>query len=274
MGFTLYQLYWYFMLYAFIGWCVEVVFCTVTTGEWVNRGFLNGPVCPIYGVGMCVLLLVLAPLRHSLGALFVGTVLLTTLLELVVGWALKKFFHTSWWDYSDIPFNVGGYICPLFSLLWGLGGVFVLRVVHPPIARLVDWVPPLAGQILGALLGAVFVADLIITLITLLGFRRNIRELTTIATALRQSSDALSKGLSDASLPTNRLLNEQKAEWDEKLPELQARYDILRAEMLDTRLHGLHGARRLMRAFPRLTSLHHSEVLGDLRKALQEKGKK
>lgn len=268
MEFTLYQLYWYFLIYAFIGWCVEVIFCTVTTGEWVNRGFLNGPVCPIYGVGMCILLVALSPLQENLGALFLGAVVLTTLLELVVGWALKHFFHTSWWDYSDIPFNIGGYICPLFSLLWGLGGMFVVRVVHQPIATFVDWVPQLAGRILGGIFGVTFIVDLAITVFILLGFRRNIRELTAIATALRQSSDALSKGLNDISLPTNRLLTEQKAEWAEKMPELQARYDILRAEMVDSKLRS---ARRLMRAFPRLTSLRHNEELADLRKSLQEK---
>ena len=122
---------WYFFIYAFLGWCVEVVFHTITTGRWVNRGFLNGPVCPIYGVGMVLVLLALWPLRHNLFVLFLGSVVLTSTLELITGWVLKTLFHTTWWDYSDEPFQLGGYICLRFSLAWGVGGVFMVRIIHP-----------------------------------------------------------------------------------------------------------------------------------------------
>ena len=120
-GFSVYQLLWYFFIYAVLGWCVEVIFCTATTGQWVNRGFLNGPLCPIYGFGMVIVLLCLTPLQGSLPLLFLGSFLLTSALELVTGFVLKKAFHTTWWDYSDQPFNLGGYVCLGFSLAWGLG---------------------------------------------------------------------------------------------------------------------------------------------------------
>ena len=79
-GFTLYQLFWYFVLYSLLGWCAEVVFCTVNTGKFVNRGFLNGPVCPIYGFGMLIVLCALTPLSGSLPVLFVGGAVLASLL--------------------------------------------------------------------------------------------------------------------------------------------------------------------------------------------------
>ena len=101
MPFTPYQLLWYFFIYAFLGWCLEVVFCTVNSGQWVNRGFLNGPVCPIYGVGMCIVLLALEPLVNNTLLLFLGSMVLTSALELATGFVLKKAFRTSWWDYSD-----------------------------------------------------------------------------------------------------------------------------------------------------------------------------
>ena len=148
MPFTLYQLLWYFFIYAFLGWCLEVVFCTVNSGRWVNRGFLNGPVCPIYGTGMCIVLLVLEPLAGNTLLLFLGSMVLTSALELVTGFVLKKAFHTSWWDYSDQPFNIGGYICLKFSLAWGLAGMAAVRLLHPPIARLVDRLPHTAGWVL------------------------------------------------------------------------------------------------------------------------------
>ena len=129
-GFSVYQLLWYFFIYAVLGWCVEVIFCTATTGQWVNRGFLNGPLCPIYGFGMVIVLLCLIPLQGSLPLLFLGSFLLTSALELVTGFVLKKAFHTTWWDYSDQPFNLGGYVCLGFSLAWGLGGMAAVSYTH------------------------------------------------------------------------------------------------------------------------------------------------
>ena len=123
---TFYDLLWYFTIYSFLGWCSEVIFATVTTGKFVNRGFLNGPVCPIYGFGMVLVLAILTPVQQSGLALFFGGMILASALELAGGWALKKIFHTTWWDYSDQPFNLGGYICLKFSLAWGV----CLSLIH------------------------------------------------------------------------------------------------------------------------------------------------
>ena len=99
----LYDYLFYFVVYSFIGWCTEVCFCSVSTGKFVNRGFLNGPVCPIYGFGMVIVIYILTPVTENVFLLFFGSMILASALELVTGWALKKLFHTSWWDYSDKP---------------------------------------------------------------------------------------------------------------------------------------------------------------------------
>lgn len=101
--FPIYQLLWLFFIYAFLGWCTEVAYAALDTGKLVNRGFLNGPLCPIYGCGMAAVLTLLLPLQDNLLILFAGGMLLTTLIELVGGWALKTLFHTTWWDYSTSP---------------------------------------------------------------------------------------------------------------------------------------------------------------------------
>ena len=132
--------YWFF-LYGFIGWGVEVVYAAVKTHKLVNRGFLCGPICPIYGFGMVGLIysvsLIPLPDSGSMSAVaifFIGMIL-TTAIELVGGWALFKIYHIRWWDYSNMKFNLGGYICPQFSLLWGLGSVLMIKVIHPLLAR-------------------------------------------------------------------------------------------------------------------------------------------
>ena len=147
-GFTLYQILAYFLVYSCLGWCLEVVYAAATTGQIVNRGFLNGPVCPIYGFGMVIVLFDLTPFARSTLALYIGGVILPSALELVGGWALYKLYHTRWWDYSDKPFNIGGYICLEFSLLWGVGTLVMMKAIHPTIAGLVELVPPFIGFIL------------------------------------------------------------------------------------------------------------------------------
>ena len=127
-GFSLYHILAYFLIYSCIGWCLEVIYAAATTGQLVNRGFLNGPVCPIYGFGMIIVLFALTPLQHSILLLYIGGVILPSALELVGGWALYKLYHTRWWDYSDFPFNIGGYICLEFCLLWGVGTLVVMRI--------------------------------------------------------------------------------------------------------------------------------------------------
>ena len=137
----LYELVWVLFVYGFLGWCAEVIFAACTKGEFVNRGFLCGPICPIYGFGVLIVTAVLEPVRQSWAALFVGSVLLTSLLELVTGFALERLLHEKWWDYSDVPLNLGGYICLKFSLVWGLACMFVVRTAHPFVLRLIRLVP-------------------------------------------------------------------------------------------------------------------------------------
>ena len=140
-----YSYLWYFFIYAFLGWCAEVVFAAAQKGTFVNRGFLNGPLYPIYGVGLVAVVALLAPVQDSLGLLYLGAVLLTSAIELVTGFLMEKLFHQRWWDYSTMPFNIGGYVCLLFSLIWGLACVLIVDVVHPLVAGFVAHIPTKLG---------------------------------------------------------------------------------------------------------------------------------
>jgi len=132
------MLYWFFV-YGLLGWCLEVMFAAVKERRLVNRGFLCGPICPIYGFGMVALLLAVRALGDPGGlagaaVTFVTGMVLATLVELVAGWVLFQLYHIRWWDYSHLKGNIGGYICPQFSLLWGLGSVVMVHAVHPLLA--------------------------------------------------------------------------------------------------------------------------------------------
>ncbi len=270
-SFSLYTLFWYFVLYAALGWCVEVCFCSILEGKFVNRGFLNGPVCPIYGFGMVIVLVCLLPVQDNILVLYIGAVVLTSLLELVAGFILKKVFHTSWWDYSDLPYNLGGYICLSFSLAWGLGGVAAVRLVHPLIAGLVDIMPPLLGKILAVILLIALVCDMIVTVNTIAKLNRDLGRIAEIAALLHKGSEAFAENLGKEAIAAGKLAEEGMQELEAKKTAAYARLDITRAELMDQKDFL---RRRLLSAFPHMKNLKNADVLAQLQAWYTEKSRK
>ena len=220
-GFTLYQILACFLIYSCLGWCLEVIYAAVSTGELVNRGFLNGPVCPIYGFGMIIVLFTLTPLTDNLLLLYIGGVILPSALELVGGWVLYKIYHTRWWDYSDFPFNIGGYICLEFSLLWGVGTLVVMKAVHPVIAGLVEMVPTLVGFILMCILYAVYAADVVVTAFAASDLARDLDTLEKVADSLHSVSDAMTELLGTNAMTVDQKMDESRLQL--KLAAAEAR---------------------------------------------------
>lgn len=220
-GFSLYQVFAYFLIYSCLGWCLEVIYAAVTTGNLINRGFLNGPVCPIYGFGMVIVLFALTPLSHSLLLLYLGGVILPSALELVGGWALYKLYHTRWWDYSDYPFNIGGYICLEFSLLWGVGTLIVMKLVHPIIADAVAFIPPLVGLILMFLLYVLYAADTIATAFAASDLARDLDALEKVADSMHAVSDAMTELLGTNAMAMDQKMDESRLQF--KLAAAEAR---------------------------------------------------
>lgn len=191
MNYSFYELLALFFLYSFLGWCTEVAFAAVRHGKFVNRGFLNGPVCPIYGFGVVGAAVALAPLTGRPLALFLASALLCSVIELVTGWALEKIFHAKWWDYSGMKFNLGGYVCLEFSILWGLGAVFVLKIIHPAACSLVRRIPPVALAVTGLILLAVILLDLAATAAAVRRLQKRLALLTKLAGEIHGISDKL-----------------------------------------------------------------------------------
>lgn len=207
--FTLYQLTFYFFIYAFIGWCLEVLYAGATTGKFVNRGFLNGPVCPIYGFGAIIIILLLTPLKSNLLMFFLFAVFITSFLELIIGIVLEKVFHEKWWDYSDMPYNLGGYICLKFSLIWGVASVFLIMVVQPFIATMVGLIPGIVGNIIIISAIGLIIADSVITIVSISNLRRRIKFLYNLSTKLNKEINTLGEEItSKAAAALNEKYNE------------------------------------------------------------------
>ena len=282
--FAVKTVYWFF-LYGFIGWGVEVVYAAIKTHKLVNRGFLCGPICPIYGFGMVGLVysvsLIPMPDSGSMSAVaifFIG-MFLTTAIELVGGWALFKIYHIRWWDYSEMKFNLGGYICPQFSLLWGLGSVLMIKVVHPLLARGSNPMPFKVMLILDIVLFVLFAVDVVVSTAAAIGLNKYLREIDELRARLRVTSDKLTTVLGTSAMTADTILDEQKLQLALAKLEGRENADALRAEVtvrvaelrekLAAADHDFLGAHRLLRAFPDMKSLNYADTLAATRAAMQ-----
>ena len=301
-GISVYNLLWYFLFYSFGGWVVEVIYHAVRHGKIVNRGFLNGPICPIYGMGVDGLLIVMhliqpvdAGYASPVLVFIVGTIV-CTLVELIVGWLLDVRYHSRWWDYSNLPLNFHGYICLGFSLVWGLAVVLVFKVVHPWMQqqtnRMTDFLPQPWGWILLAVFYTMLLADLIVTLAFLAGLEKEIKELGRIRASMRKVSNGLTETIGNSSVKVaqtvqhgqvqaalgaregrERLaetLEEEKIRFaqsrvGENMMEMQSRYD-----QLVQRITTSHSAHRIFTAFPDI-HLHEGSELKDTFSEIKEK---
>jgi len=194
----------------------------------VNRGFLNGPVCPIYGIGCVCVILALTPLVDNLLYLFVGSVILTSLLEFITGAVLEKIFHTKWWDYSNFPFNIKGYICLKFSVGWGIACIVVMKAIHPLIATLVSICPTFWGYILLAVFALLIITDLSFTVRTILKLQNNFAEVENIVKRIRMASDNLGEAISEETLELKDKIETrmEKSRLLKAFPKLKDKYNL------------------------------------------------
>lgn len=230
---TVFELFFYFLFWAVFGWFLEVVDRTLETGGFENRGFLNGPICPIYGFGVIIITHALDPLKSRVVLLYVLSTLICTGFELFVGVLLEKMFHAKWWDYSEEKFNYKGFICLRISLLWGLGSVLCICIAHPLVEKGVAKIPFLGGNIFAGVIMGVIIADIIATLSDIRKFNMRLKQIDYIATLLHDKSIALGENISDEVLALN------------------AKYEKL-AEQIKTS--------RLVKAFPTMKPLRYNRT--------------
>ncbi len=325
-GMSFYQICWFFLIYAFIGWIVEVIYHAVTYGEVVNRGFLNGPICPVYGFGALTVFAAVNTVAAGLAASAAGApqkaediniwivffmgMLLTTAVELIAGWALDILFHARWWDYSNKPFNFRGYICLEFSIIWGLGIVFVVRIVHPTIRSYsVAAIDQRYGWPILALIFAVLAVDVTVSTAVANGLNKKLKELDQLQRSLRSVSNAMSERIGGNAIYTSQRFGEgkvqaalAKAELRDALQKKRSEYASAAAQFRrrvqagqvrwkvspgkkekEERISGLlraiygkglFGAGRLLRAFPDMRHREYPELIERLIKTTRRPQKK
>ena len=294
-GMTYYQICWYFLIYSFGGWIVEVIFHAVALGKVVNRGFLNGPVCPVYGFGVLSVFAMINTLQSNgyqmnVGMIFLFGIILATVVELIAGWLLDVCFHARWWDYSDKPLNFHGYICLEFSLIWGLAVVLVVKVFQKYVENHTSsHADSIFAWIVLAVLYCIYLADFIVTVAVIQGLNKKLTRLDKIRSDMRIISDKISNAVAGTSIDTAQAIEKGKVQTAlaraelreaaetkkdqsiEKLRknklELQREFDELSNSITN---HTIVGQGRIIKAFPEMKHRYYHELIQELRSKFEK----
>jgi uncharacterized membrane protein len=235
---------------------------TVETGEYQNRGFLNMPLCPIYGAGVLLVVSLFRPIAHTWLLLFVLTALMCTAFELAVGLIMEKIFHNRWWDYTMYKFNFKGYICLWTSCGWGIGCVIVIKFVQPFLERVIEAVPFTAGCVFIAIMFVIIMIDTIASIRAAVNLNMKLRKIDELSKLMLRSAQTVGGKLAGATQKVMGAAESARDAASEKRTEIKediaARYEaIITARDAATD--------RLLNAFPTMRSLHYSEALKTLR---------
>lgn len=160
-----------FILYSFIGWCMEVCVVFFNTKKLVNRGFLIGPLCPIYGWGSILIIILLNKYENDYIALFVMAMLLCSILEYFTSYVMEKLFKARWWDYSDKRFHINGRVCLDNAIAFGVLGIFVLKIVNPFLLKVIGILPSIGLYIVSGIIFVIYLVDNIVSLKVITGFK-------------------------------------------------------------------------------------------------------
>lgn len=166
------QIIVWFCFFGLLGWAFESLYCSLVEKHWCNRGFLFGPICPIYGAGAVAAITVfnnplVAGSLPPVWAIFLICAVGASVIEWFTSILMERVFGTVWWDYSNLPFNIKGRVCAPAACLFGLGGLAIVYVALPLVRATVLAVPPLAFEIAGLVLTALLTADTMLTIATL-----------------------------------------------------------------------------------------------------------
>ena len=227
---------WYFWLlfYSVVGWVYESILCSILEKRFVNRGFLNGPYCPIYGFGAELVLLLLGWCENGFLLFALGAVVTCTL-EYITSYVMEKLFHARWWDYSQKRFNINGRVCLEGALAFGAFSAALVKLIHPLVTSMTDLIAQPFMHILCAVTLALVLLDIVVTLKGFAGFNEKLKRVTSAFTDEAHVAAILSR-FSSARQALNQLFTTQQ--------------------------------QRMIRAFPRLRSMMYNETLTRLRRFL------
>ncbi len=183
--------YLMFFIYSFVGWVIEVIYYGITEGKFINRGFLAGPLCPVYGLGFYAAIWIFEPFRNSFLIIFFGMATACTIVELIAGIILYHTFHMRWWDYSDYKLNFKGYICLRFYIYWGIAASLGIYVLHPAVKWLIAHINSPFRIGIAVFFSVILIADIVTTIVTIIGFKKKFAAIEKMTHGVKGVSDMI-----------------------------------------------------------------------------------
>ncbi len=282
MPYSLVDMTLYFFIYSFCGWLMETVLCSIREHRFINRGFLNGPLCPIYGCGILLILTFLLPVRDSIPraeaavpVIFLAGAVLASAVEYFTSWAMEKLFHARWWDYSKHRFNLNGRICLSISAAWGLLATVFVYQIQPHFESLIAWLYRLSSwlpPIMAAVLLAALAVDTVISARIARTLGNKLEQLDKLGELIRAHLESLSlpspedialrlENAYDQYEARRRTEREKRAAWRDMAREDLTVWLRTRIRLLKTKTDSLQQWRfsqlRLLRAFPHLKEIQN-----------------
>ena len=193
-----------FFIYSLAGWLIEMIPATIREKKFVDRGFLVGPYCPIYGCGVILITLLLQKYADDIVVTFFLSVIICGTLEYLTSYIMEKIFKARWWDYSNNKFNINGRICLETLVPFGIGGVLVLFVFNPFLEKIINLIPGLALHIVTGVLCVLFLIDCIVSFKIILNLKEMTKELKDNTAEI---SDKVKKIILNKLGPYKRLVN-------------------------------------------------------------------
>jgi len=230
----------YFFIYAIIGWMLEVAYNAIRQAKYINCGVLNGPWCPIYGFAVISILILLKSVRtDSKLFLFFASMIIASIIELITGFILEKVFHKKWWDYSDKKFNIGGYICAEYSIVWAALCFILYDAIHPMLVNLVNYIPYKLTIGINIIVSILFIIDLIATINSILGINKKFGQVEKSSKKIGELTTDIGEKIANKGIKTASKTSNKRKEFDKRSKDFKNSFNK-------------YGEKRILRAFPNL----------------------
>lgn len=250
-----YKWFLWFILYSFIGWVYESTVISIQEKKMVNRGFLNGPVCPVYGFGALVSIAVLYHQTDNFIALFFAGMLLTITVEYLTAVLLEKLFHAKWWDYSNYRFNFQGRVSLIGAFVFGMLSALLVKYIHPFVEKITDQLPA----------DIIFYSSVVFFILLSLDIFVTVRHLLLLNGRLQEIQSVLNCFLDQYAKRAGELKNSLL----DKFEESEFFNDHIKSLF---KLNSFQN-HRIVRAFPKLRSIKYEDALHKLKSTLLGKNK-
>lgn len=259
------KIIFYFIIYSFLGWCLESIYKTIIFKKPTNSGFLYGPFCPMYGIG-AILMIWAGQLSNNPIVIFIMAFLIFSVWEYLVAVIIEKLFKTKYWDYSKLKFNIQGRVCLKNSLYWGILGVLLIYIIQPVINNFTDMIPHDILVYVDVILMIAILVDTVITIFRIMFIDKKIRQVLEIGETIKEKI---------AELKNSEIMEKAHIDNLQKLiSDLKVKQDILKIKIYKRVI-------RLKKSFPEMNSENLTKFMtqkisleGIKEKIKKHKGKK